>query len=155
MAYEAKDQIVRGQQLLVQALSIPLKIVGNATAASVALSSDLPSRLFLKTSSVDQITGALLANETATYTTSPADASGQFQILIRMNEPVAKICNASLFQLDGANAQYAYLGSSTGITTGTAGGQAIMLIGKSNVDFTGANTLNACLVVEYETSEPG
>lgn len=149
MAYNAKDSLVDGRQLEVQSLCIPLTIVGNATAASVSLRCDEPGFMFLRSSSVDQITAALLPNETATYSASPADASGIFQVLIRINEQLVKVCDARLAQRDGATAQSAYLGSATAITTGTAGGTAIMILCDSSVDFTGANTLNACLEVNY------
>lgn len=149
MAYEAKDSIVNGRQLEVQSLTIPLMVVGNATAASVSLQNDEPGIMFLRSSSVDQITAELNVDETATYTASPADATGVFQVLIKINEPLAKVCSVRLANRSGAAAQAAYLGSATGITTGAGGGQAIMVLCDSTVDFTGANTLDACLEVQY------
>lgn len=148
-SYYPLDEILQRRNLKVQKLSIPLVVVGNATPASVSLSNDEPARVFLKSAAVDQITAALLTNETATYTTAAADATGIFQVLIRVNEQVAKVVGASCVSRNSAAAQASFLGSATGITTGSAGGTAIMLVVDSSVDFTGANTLNAMLEVQY------
>jgi hypothetical protein len=153
MAYEAKDSAVNGRQLEVQSLVIPLRIVGNATAASVSLQNDEPGFVFLRSSSVDQITAELNVNEVATYSAAPNDAAGVFQVLIKINEPLGKICSARLLNRSAAAAQAAYLGSATGITTGTGGGQALMVLCDSTVDFTGANTLDACLHVDYVVAD--
>lgn len=151
--YLPKNELVQGAELQAQRLAIPLQLVGNATAASVTLRSDQPGFVFMRSSSVDQITAALAESETATFSASPNDATGVFQVLIAISESVSKVFGARLTQRDGANAQYAYLGSSTGITTGSGGGQKIMLLCDSSVDLTGANTANLLLEVTYSVAE--
>lgn len=149
MAYNAKNSLVDGRQLEVQSLCIPLTIVGNSSAVSVSLRNDEPGFVFLRSSSVDQITAALGTDETATYSASPNDSTGVFQVLIKIEEDLVKVCDCRLANRASATAQAAYLGSSTGITTGSGGGQSIMILCDSTVDFTGANTLDACLEVNY------
>lgn len=150
MSYEPKEVAVDARQLSVQELQIPLQIVGNATAASVSLRCDEPSFMFLRSSSVDQITPALKVNETATFTTAPNDASGVFQILVTINEPLAKVVSASLVRRTDGVSEPVFLGSSTGITTGTGGGQSIMLVCDSALNLATAVTLDACLLVSYQ-----
>ena len=153
MSYPSKDEVVQSRKLKVQRVSIPFTIVGNATAANVVPLNDEPARLFFQTGGVNQITGALLTNETATYTTAANDANGVFRGLLRVNENVEKVVSLQCFNRLTGVLEPAFLGSATGITTGSAGGKAIMLAVDSATDFTGANTLNACLVVEYVINE--
>ena len=154
MAYDAKNSPQLGRQLEVQKLVIPVKLIGNSTAASVSLRSDEPEFVFFRSQSVDQITAALQANETATYTVSASDSSGIVQCLVRINEQIVKVCDARLANRVGSGSgYYAELGSATGITTGTGGGSAIMLALVSGVDLTGANTVDACLEVHYIVQE--
>ena len=153
IGYMPQDEKLARRALKVQSLSIPIKIVGNATAASVVPSNDEPAFCFIATAGVDQITGALLANETATYTVAPADATGKFNVLIRVKENIAKNLGADLVQTDDVNAQFACLGSATGITTGTAGGQALMYSCDCSVALNASNTFNGLLTVYYSVSE--
>jgi len=153
IGYMPQDEKVARRALKVQSLSIPIKIVGNATAASVVPSNDEPAFCFIKTEGVDQITGALLTNETATYSVAAADATGNFSVLIRVKENVAKNLGAEMVQTDGLNAQFAQLGSASGITTGTAGGQALMYCCKTSVALNASNTFNGLLTVYYAVSE--
>lgn len=151
MAYLPKNELTQQREEKVITLRIPLLITGNATAASVSLLSDEPSFVFMKTDSVDQITAALATSETATFNASTTgDASGKFQCLVAVNESVSKVVGARLTSRTSTTAFTAILGSSTGITTGSGGGQKIMLacVGTS-VDLTGANTINAMLEVSY------
>ena len=149
MPYESKDTLVLGRQLKVQSLVIPFTVVGSATSTSVVLSSDEPGFTFLRTEGVDQITGALLDGETATFTTATNDANGIVQVLIRLNQEVNKVCQVKACLRDSATAQGALLGSATGITTGAAGGTALMLVVDFASGFNSAVTKNACLEVEY------
>lgn len=153
MSFPSKDEVIQGRQLKVQRVAIPLSIVGNATAASVVPRNDEPSRLFLQTSGVDQITGALATNETATYTTAASDATGVFRVLLQVKEPVAKVCAAYCFNRVSGVSEPAFLGSATGLTTGSAGGKSIMLAVDSATALNAANTLDACLIVEYQIDE--
>lgn len=154
-SFDAKNSIVLDRQLEVQKLSIPLVIVGNATAASVSLRDDEPAVLFLASAAVDQITPALSVGETATYSAAAVDATGVFHLLVRIQEPVLKVVRATVVSRTDGTSKPCYLGSATGITTGTGtySGQDIMLICTATVDFTGANTLDACLEVEYVVDE--
>lgn len=148
--YQPKNELVLARQLEVSELSIPFTIVGSATAANVACSNDEPALMFIKTASVDQITGALATNETATFTTSPSDSGGVFNVLIKVGESVGKVVSCSMQLLDQAAAQYCVLGSSTGITTGTGGGTSIMLAPTSSLSINnGSHTLNGVIVVRY------
>ncbi len=149
MSYESRDSLVLGRQLRVQSLVIPFTVVGSATSTAVVLSSDEPGFTFLRTEGVDQITPALRAGETATFTTALSDANGIVQVLIRLDQPVQKVCQVSACLRDSAAAQGALLGSVTGITTGAAGGTALMLVVDFAAGFNSATTRNACLEVEY------
>lgn len=153
MSYSSKDEVLQNRQLKVQRVSIPLTIVGNATAGSVVPRNDEPSRLFLATAGVDQITAALDTDETATYTTAASDANGIFQVLLKVKEPVEKVACAYCFNRVTGVLEPAFLGSATGVTTGDGGGKSIMLAVDSATALNAANTLNACLVVEYVVSE--
>ncbi len=152
-SYSAKDEVVQNRQLKVQRVSIPLSIVGNATPASVVPRNDEPARLFLQTEGVDQITGALASGETATYTVAASDANGVFRALLKVNESVEKVCAAYACRRDAFELVPARLGSASGITTGSGGGKSIMLAVDTALALNAANTLDACLVVEYVVSE--
>jgi len=151
MAYDAKNAPQSGRQLEVQRLVIPVLLTGAASPASVSLMCDEPEFVFFRSSSVDQITAQLDTNETATYSASPSDGSGVVQCLIRISEPLAKICKVSLVNRKGVNTNiYAYLGSDTGITTGTDGGQQIMaILNVANALNSGSSVNDCCLEVNY------
>lgn len=91
MSYNSKDELVLGRQLKVQRLSIPFVITAHATASAVVISRDEPAILFLKTEGVDEITAA--ADGSPTFT-APDDSDGIFNILVVLNESVAKVMNA-------------------------------------------------------------
>lgn len=149
-SYDAKQPLVLGRQLEVQKLTIPLLIVGNATPADVSLASDEPSVLFLRSAGVDQITAALASGEVATYSVSPVDATGVFNILVKVQEPILKVEKATVInRLDGT-LKPCYLGSASGITViNSLEGTSIMLTCTSGADFATGATLNACLEVQY------
>lgn len=156
--YTAKDSVIQDRQLEVNTLVIPFQVVGNATPANVVLRNDEPGRMALQSEGVNQITAALLADETATYTdAAPGDAAGELNCLVRINEPVGKVLGASLTNLDadgftvlaGAGAN---LGSATAVTTGTAGGTALMVSMVTGSAHT-SGTHNLALVVHYVVAE--
>lgn len=153
MAYEAKNSGVEARELKVQRLVIPLTIAGNAVAASVVCRNDEPAILFLQTDGVDQITAALASGETATYTVATADATGVFRALVKIQEPIAKVCAAYGCRRDAFEVVPGRLGSASGITTGSAGGNSIMLAFDCALALNAANTLDACIVVEYVAAE--
>ena len=150
-SYNARHDQAFSRQLRVQRLSIPFKIIGNATPASVSPSNDEPSVLFLKTASVDQITGALSENEVATYSVAPADATGIFNILVKIRESLEKVVGAMVVSRTDGVFHPCFLGSSSGITTGTGSesDMSIMLTCDSSVALNASNTLDACLEVLY------
>lgn len=152
--YYATQSLVQDRQLKVQRLVIPFQVVGNATPANVVVTCDEPGFLFFQSEGVNQITAALATNETATYTdATPVDADGELNILVRINEPLTKIMGASIHNRDASaftalTGAGANLGSATGITTGSGGGQSIML----SIDTGGSSatgTTKRCIVVEY------
>lgn len=152
-SYQAKNDPQLSRQLKVQKMSIPFVIVGNATAASVVVSNDEPSIMFIRTAGVDQITAALATNETATYTVSPVDATGIFNILVRIQEPVDKVQSCKAFERVTGDVEKVFLGSASGVTTGSGGGQSIMLTCDVTVALNAANTVNGTLELEYSVLE--
>lgn len=153
MPYSSKDDTIQQRQLEVQEVCIPVAITGNATAASVLPRNDEPSRLFIQTEGVNQITAALASGETATYTTTaPDDSDGIFRFFLQIKEPVGKVCSAYFFLRNTGVQVPVSLGSATGISTGSGGGKSIMLSADSAVDLSAAN-LDGCLVVKYVVNE--
>lgn len=147
-SFQAKDSQVYGRQLKTQRLTIPLTVTGSATAANVVPASDEPSILFMKTAGVDQITPALASGETVTYSTGPTDATGVFNVLLKLNEQVAKVVNATLWiRTSGANKAVSLCDNSTGLSS--AGN--IGLTVASTVDFATPANLDGTIVVEYVT----
>ena len=97
MSYDSKDSQVQGRKLKVQRLVIPFSIVGHATSTSVVARSDEPSLMFFRTEGVDGITeasGALASGDTATYSVAANDTNGTFNVLLHVEEAVAKVCSA-------------------------------------------------------------
>lgn len=148
MSFQSKDSQVLNRQLKVQRVVIPLSITGNAVPASVVARNDEPSLLFLRTEGIDQITAALAAGETATYSSAPNDANGVFNILLKVGEPVAKVCAALSVRRATGILDPVQLGDADGLSS--AGN--IMLTIDSTVDLSAAN-LDSCLIVEYIVAE--
>ena len=148
MSYQAKDSAVRGRQLKVQSVSIPLSIPVGAASVSV----DEPSVLFLRTASYDGITtgtGALDAGQTAPTFVAPANATGKFAALVRVGEQVAKVVSAKLVSRSSAECVGVAMANTTGID---AIGDKICLDCDSAVDLTAA-AIDACLEVKYVVAE--
>lgn len=153
MSYDSKNELVRARQLKVQRLTIPFTLTANATPASVVLRNDEPAIMFLQSEGVDQVTGALDTSETATYTGAAlVDANGILQVLLKIREKVLKVCQARMVSRTDGVTQPIFLGSATGITTGTGGGSSIMLKIDSSVNHATTN-VDACIEVEYVLDE--
>lgn len=148
MPFQSKDSLVHGRQLKVQRLVIPFTITAHATPGSVALRSDEPSILFLKSEGVDQISDALADSETATYTVSPVDADGKLNMLVKVGEVVSKVCRADVTDRVNGGSQPCKLGDSDGLSSEGN----IMLTMDSSVDHSTTN-FDGCLEVEYVVSE--
>lgn len=150
-AFQPKTDAVLERVLKTQSVSLAVKIVGNASAAAVAITADDPSILFINTAAVNQITAALATGETApTYTLT--DSSGTFGALVAVNESLAKVISARLVNRTANTVCYANVTATPtgGITAGTGGGSKIALQCTCATDFTGANTFDGTLVVEYQ-----
>ena len=144
--FNAKDANVLNRQLKVQRLVIPFVITGNATPASVVVANDEPSVLFLKTEGVDQITPALDTADGTPSLTAANDANGIFNLMLKLSESVAKVCQAKITVRSGTAAVVVCtIADTDGIT---AAGDKIVLNCDTAVDLSAAN-LNACLEVEY------
>jgi len=152
MSYDSKSELVRSRQLKVQRLVIPFTVTANATPANVVLRTDEPSTLALKSEGVDNITSSLETSETATYTVTPVDANGTLNMLVRVREPIGKVQRADVTDRVNGGSQPCKLGSTTGITTGTGGGNSIMLTMDSTVNHATTN-FDGCLEVEYTIAE--
>lgn len=149
MSFNAKQELVLGRQLKVQELCIPLVITGNATPASVALSVDEPSVLFLKTQGVDKITAALDAGETAPTFVAQNDANGLFSAMVKVGEQIEKVISANIVRRNEHGADTAKLANTTGIS---ANGDKIVLDCDTGKDLSTSN-LDACLIVRYVTKK--
>lgn len=153
-SFYPKDSLVDDRQLKVQRLVIPFSIVGSATAANVSISCDEPSILFIRTEGNDQITtasGALSSGETATYSVSPSDSSGIFNVLVKINgEPVQKVCEASLWRRDTGTPQVVKLGDADGLSSL---GKIMLTVDCDLALNSGSNTLDAALCVAYVVQE--
>lgn len=154
-SYNAQNEIVLGKQLKVQELALNFSIVGNATPASKVVSVDDPALLFLNVQGISGITvasGAVDSSEelsAITFSTA-TDSSGVFNILVRIDEPVLKVCAAYIVQRNGANVTSATLTSAPSNSI-TSGGNKFVFNATAPAAFT-SGTYDACLVVKYEAS---
>lgn len=157
MAYDAKNELVRGRQLKVQEICIPFLITANATPASKVLTKDEPALLFLKVEGIDQCTVAAGAFDTSaeasaiTFATA-ADATGIFSCLVRISEPLAKVCSARIISRAGTSDQVAAT-FPTGATSGISSvGDKIVLNFDAGRDFSSANG-DYCLEIKYVVAD--
>lgn len=161
MSFDSKDSQVQGRKLKVQRLVIPFSIVGSATSTAVVATSDEPSIMFFNTEGVTGISvaaGALNSGDTATYSVAANDTNGTFQVLLKLNEPIAKVLSArcqrrSAVLAEADDAMIVALGNSTGIVANSTSAQKIMLTVDGELALNAANTLNAVLDVSYVVSE--
>lgn len=87
--------------LKTQRLVIPILIGANASPSAKDLSSDEEGFLYLKTEGADQITLARDAVDNAAELAAipfgaPSDADGKFSALIKIGEPILKVCSVTL-----------------------------------------------------------
>lgn len=152
MSYQAKDSAVRGRQLKVQRLSIPLLITGHATPASVVAKADEPAIMFVQTEGVDGITvakGALDSGQAVPSFTAADDSDGKFGVLIRVGEQVGKIVSFSVSPRATGSTASVTLANTTGLDSV---GDKICLDVDTAVDLSAAN-LDCTLTVEYVVAE--
>jgi hypothetical protein len=161
-SFQAKQDKVLGRQLKVQTLCIPFTIVGSATAANVVATSDEPALMFFNTEGVTGIstaTGALNSGDTATYAVAPNDANGTFNVLVKIDEVVEKVCTYRCVRRATAlasadDAMVVALGSTAAVVqNGGTNGTKIMLTVDGELSLAAANTLDACLEVSYVVAE--
>lgn len=152
-SYDPRDSQVLERKLEVQRLVIPLAITFNATPASKVLASDEPSLLFLQTQGLTQITtasGALNPGEaTPTFDLTAADSSGHINMLVRVNEPVAKIVQAMLVDRATGVVYACYMNTTAAPLD--ASGKSLLLNASTGVSLA-TTSLNACLTVDYITA---
>lgn len=159
MSFSSKDSQVEGRKLKVQRLEIPFSIVGNAVAASVVPTNDEPSLMFIRTEGVDQITGALDAGDTATFSVAADDSDGTFNLLIKVKEKIAKVCSVrasrrSAVLAEADDAMVAALGNASGVVqTASGNGDKLMITVDGELSLAAANTLNGCIEVSYIVAE--
>lgn len=150
MAYESKNSQALGRQLKVQTLALNFSITGHATPASKVITRDEPSLLALKVEGIDQITGALDADDTAPTMASAVDSTGVFNILVSVGEQVEKVVAAQLIKRNGQEVISLTLPASAPADGIVAGGarDKIALNADSAVDLSAAN-LDACVLLHY------
>lgn len=126
---------------------------GSPVVPGVATSDEMEI-LYFRSETNDQITAQLEVDEDAVYTQAPNDALGIMNVLVVLQEQVEKVMYAKLIPRGNppTAAQYAVLGSATGITVGTNGGGKLMLTLDSTINFESAG-LDACLEVGYITKQ--
>jgi len=152
-AYQAKSELVLGAQLRVQSLKLPFSITGNATPASVVITRDDPSVLFVKTEGVNQITGALDSGDTAPTLASAVDANGVFNVMVKVGEKIKKVVSAKLVRMDSAEIIACTLPSapSSGIVAGGSLDKIVLNV-DSGADLSSASP-KYCLEVDYVVDE--
>jgi len=146
--FYAKSSLAMDRQLKVQKLTIPFSVTASATPASVLLSNDEPSVLFLQSQGVNQITAADSIAAAAFANQSPSDSSGQLNILVVVGEKVAKVmqCVVKSRILGTSYSGHIDTGSvsSTGVSI-----SGNMMLSVSGVPSFASTSSDLCLEVEY------
>lgn len=155
MSFDPKNEIVRGKALRVQELALNFAITGSATSGNVVVSVDDPALLFIRTQGTDRITvaqGALDAADTAPTYASPVDANGVFNILVRINESVAKVVAAILARRDATEVIAATLPSAPtdGIVAG--GNRDKIALNADSAANIATGNYDGCLILKYMAS---
>lgn len=165
-SYQAKTPQVSERQLRVQRLSIPFKIVGNATSTSAVLSNDEPSVLFLKTQGVDQVTPAVDSSDTVpTFADPAADGAGVINMLVKIEETLSKVVSAVVIDRQTGNLYRCFVGDSSGVIGQSGTGitqtivnpqnsKSIYLTCVSAINLLTPSTIDCDLMVEYTTNQP-
>lgn len=153
--YQPKDAAVYNRQLKVQRLSIPFTVTHNATPASKVITVDEPSLVFFNFQGITQLStafGAIETGEILPSLASATDSTGVFNVLVKINEALIKVCSVSIEGRAGATG-VTNLCQILPFTTGsTNSGQSIIANVTSGVNFSSTD-LDACLKVEYVTVE--
>ena len=153
MPFLPKDGAVQEQAMQVQTLCLPLAITHNATSASVVVTVDNPSLLFVKTEGTNRITLADGAVDSAaelsaiTYT-SASDASGVTNILVRVNEQLSKVVSIKFFSRTSASLVKCGTLTSAPTTSITSAGDKIVCDLTHGVDLA-TTDLDGMLEVQY------
>ncbi len=153
MSFLPKDSAVQQQAMQVCSLALPLAITASATSANVVVTVDNPSLLFVKTEGTNRITLAAGAVDSqaeldAITFASASDSAGTSNLLVRINQSVAKVVKATLYSRTSASViKNATLVSapSSGITSV---GDKVALNVTSGVNLTTTN-FDGCLVLDY------
>lgn len=157
--FQSKDSQVLQAQLKAQRLVIPFKIVGNASSTAVSHQPDEPSILFLKTEGKDDITAALEDGDVATYSVAADNSDGTFNVLVKLNEKVVKVCGyrcvrRSTVLAEADDVMIVALGNAQGaVQNDSENGTSIMLTIDGQLDLTTSATLDACLELDYVVQE--
>lgn len=153
MSYLPKESQVQKRALKVQSLVIPFQIVGSATPASVVLSNDEPSVLFMNSEGVTQISvagGALDSGEAVpSFSLAKSDAGGDVNCLVKVGEQIEKICQAQVI-IRSSGAAVASYADATPIS---ANGDKLLLNIENLPAFNSAVTVSGCLKVDYIVQE--
>jgi len=120
MTYDAKNPQVEEQALIVERLVLPFKIAGNASSTAVLATSEESDIIFFKTQGTDQIAAEISADERSpVFGDAANDANGVFNIMVKIDEPIGKVCDARLYRrgatLATSAAQLVSLGTPWGV----------------------------------------
>jgi len=156
-SFEAKDAIVRDVQLRTQELVLPYVIVGNVTPASVVVTADDPSVLFIETESTSavgssDISALITSGETYTAAAS-VDLNGEYNAMVKICEKVKKVKSIEVRErFTGAViASAAHSAPSDGIISfATAGEDDAIVFQIDHGASIAASTVDAVVVVRYE-----
>lgn len=153
MSFLPKDSAVQQQSMQICSLALPLAITANATPASVVVTTDQPSLLFIKTEGTNRITlaaGAVTTQaelDAVTFATA-TDSTGVFNALVRINQTLVKVIKVTLYsRTSAAVIKNATLTSAPASGITSAGDKIVVNVASgvnlSTTDFDG------CLVVDY------
>src|ERR1019366_381596 len=149
--FQPKDAAVYARQLKVQRLVIPFTVTHHATPGSKSFTVDDPSSVFFNFEGLTGLstsTGAIETNEVLPVLATATDSStGIFNVLVRINEPIEKVC--AIYLIGRGATSLHVSGTPLAFTTGsTNSGQSIVGNFTSNINLSSAD-MNASLVIEY------
>lgn len=128
-----KDSAIQDRIVKTVALPIRVKVVGNATAASKVVSSDLPSAAIL-------VTAGQTAAPSGVTTVSPVDATGLYSLVL---DSAAVGSVLKVLKVDVINV------TSTHTAAISLSGGSIVVDIDTAADLSGANTSEVQLIVHY------
>lgn len=153
--YQAQNQNTLSRQLKVVELAIPFNVTANGTPASKTQTTDEPSLLFINTEGLTGISVASGAFDTSaeaaaiTFATA-TDATGVYNLLLRVGEQVQKVVSAEVTRnlVSGAT-ELLTCSNPTGATRYvTSLGDKLVFNLDSGVNFATTN-YDATLIVRY------